>query len=233
MHTIRPMQTPTAEEPADFGSSGYFPPSGSRPQSLHFPFRQNTIARRAHAPGEGELAYQFAKRPTVPEEEGSPEVPTVVEEAQISDERRSSAGTDDGLPVGCEARQALERRLTAEAEIAEQETKEEIDQAVKDGEVSHPQPGVNVPSPMGKVSEANLDAALRQGDQHDEILDELMDPNPEQKRRMRMEKLAERLQEVFGLQEREPVLEEMRCWLLTSVSECTSSYDHAGVSELT
>jgi sterol 3beta-glucosyltransferase len=55
------------------------------------------------------------------------------------------------------------------------------------------------------------------------LIEERMDINPTEKQRVRREKLAERLMEVFGLEKREEVLEEMRCWLLRSVSECTGS----------
>ncbi|WVQ85442.1 hypothetical protein IAT38_007607 [Cryptococcus sp. DSM 104549] len=65
-------------------------------------------------------------------------------------------------------------------------------------------------------SEANVVAALREGSD-DDALSEVMQQNESERRMMRKEKLAKRLMDVFGLEEREEVLEEMKCWLLRSI----------------
>jgi sterol 3beta-glucosyltransferase len=133
--------------------------------------------------------------------------------------------SDGGLPEGGEARQVVADRVEAEAEIAEEEERVEISKAAEEStpySESHP---YALATPLEKASqpkrqsEENVGAALREGDVGEEEVEDRMAENPAEKKRVRREKLAERLQEVFGLEERETVLEEMRCWLLRSVSE--------------
>lgn len=79
--------------------------------------------------------------------------------------------------------------------------------------------GPELASGQGVSPEENVSAALREGSGEDELVEDRMLDNPSEKKRVRREQLAERLQEVFGLAEREDVLDEMRCWLLRSVSK--------------
>ena len=65
----------------------------------------------------------------------------------------------------------------------------------------------------------NTSAALREESGENEIVEDQMMENPSEKKRLRRENLAEKLQSVFGLAEREEVVDEMRCWLLRSISE--------------
>jgi len=113
LHTIRPMDTGDETSPKSGRVRRIFHHNRSGTH-LDFPFRENTIARRAQAPGKTEMTYQMA--------------PT-----SDSDEHTDNEDNDE--------------------------------------------------------------------------------------KRQRSERLAARLQEVFGLDDVEEVLEEMPCWLLRSVSE--------------
>jgi sterol 3beta-glucosyltransferase len=66
----------------------------------------------------------------------------------------------------------------------------------------------------------NTAAALQEAEHGQQVeVEDRMQQNQGEKQRLRREQLSQRLQEVFGLDEKEEVLEEMRCWLLRSVSE--------------
>lgn len=61
LHTIRPMET--AGLPSGSPTERVSPRKQQHRllhPELHFPFRENTIARRAQAPGQTELSYQYA-----------------------------------------------------------------------------------------------------------------------------------------------------------------------------
>lgn len=207
-------------------SSSYFPPDqgyGPVSQSLQFPFKQNTIARKARSPGVNELSYQFANRPQT--SQPPPEIPSPVPESEGLSSRRTSGESDGGLSIGGEARQLVAEQVEHEAAIGEEEERAEIDRAGDETGVEAP---FNLATPVNRnavlpqqgksQSEENVAAALREGSD-EEVVEDRMAPNATERKQLRREKLAEKLQEVFGLEEREPVLEEMRCWLLRSVSE--------------
>jgi sterol 3beta-glucosyltransferase len=110
----------------------------------------------------------------------------------------------------------IDRRIAAEEDTGEKEEDQEILRTRPEALNLAPDVG----GKKAKPSDANLDAALREGlEGEEELVEERMELNPAERQRVRKEKLSERLMEVFGLEEREEVLEEMRCWLLRSVSE--------------
>ena len=240
LHTIRPMASPANEmTPAQPETESYFPQETSRKpghHSLQFPFRQNAIARKARSPGPSELEFQFqnrnenpANRSVLPAEE---DIPSPVLEEGI-DNRRISQESDGG--IGGPVREIMEQRVAVEQGLAKEEEGQEIDRCEEEGATpsSTAPPGLATPLNQRQnlgysqeeeraQSEENVAAALREGSDEEEIVEDRMQANPQEKKRVRREILAERLQEVFGLEHRETVLEEMRCWLLRSVSELIS-----------
>ena len=85
-------------------------------------------------------------------------------------------------------------------------------------------PAKKSPSNLARIqspTRGNVDAALREPDASEEAIFEPVEITAEERRVLRRDKLSAKLQEVFGLQEREEVLDELRCWLLRSVSELT------------
>jgi sterol 3beta-glucosyltransferase len=153
-----------------------------------------------------ELEYQLAfRRPNEAEQDelardGKPAI--VAEVVPPSEERRasvaSSTGSDGSMPPG--ARSALNDQIIKEEDQAGKEESAEIAQAA------------GLPPSAGQ----NLDLEETPSDLNDRMS---MGKSGE-RQRMRKEKLGEKLMQVFGLAEREEVLEEMRCWLLRSVSKC-------------
>lgn len=114
LHTIRPDAIDTTAEPT---SSSPTTPRRGHHHALHFPFRENTIARKAQSPSVNELEYQLAFRR--PNEEEQSELardgkPAIVAELQPADgSRRDSAastGSDESMPPG--ARSALNDQIT-------------------------------------------------------------------------------------------------------------------------
>jgi len=202
--------------------------SGYTHHSLHFPFRKNTVARKARSPGPSELAYQFAGRPaqTVPLEDIPPVVQEEPRPRRASDDSTITSSTvesEDGLPAGV-GRDVVAQQVEKEGQIAEQEEVAEIVRAEEEDTLpSHGDSSLggdlSTRSSRRTQQDENVGAALREGTPKDEVVEDRMAMNPQEKKRLRREMLAERLREVFGLDEREEVLEEMRCWLLRSVSE--------------
>ena len=195
-------------------------------RSLNFPYRQNAVARKARSPGPTELAYQFAGRPaqTVPLEDIPPVVPEEPRKRRASDDSTITVESEGGLSAGL-GRDVVAQQVEKEGQLAEQEEGAEIIRA--DEEQTLPSHGssslggaVSSTASMETQQDENVGAALREGTPKDEVVEDLMAMNPQEKKRVRREMLAERLRDVFGLDEREEVLEEMRCWLLRSVSEC-------------
>ncbi|WVR05782.1 hypothetical protein IAU60_002807 [Kwoniella sp. DSM 27419] len=142
---------------------------------------------------------------------------------QITEERntgsRSSVGSDS---IGSEAREMLNKQISREEDIGEDEEQAEILRAAEKTPNKTPlelEPIISEHNEQGiDTGDLNADAALREADDsEEEIVEERAQPNESERRRLRREKLAERLQDVFGLEEREEVLEEMKCWLLRSV----------------
>lgn len=233
LHTIRPMSSP-ADEMVNVDPSSYFPANqghGTAHHSLLFPFRQNTIARKAKSPGVNELSYQFANQQL--RESSSPpapDIPTPVPEQEVlqTEQQHPPAKRADSPSSLCEdTREVLADRIEQEAAIGEEEEREEIVKAVSNEAGTDNAPiGLEEPigAPLEKLksqSEENVVAALREGSETEEVEDQMVS-NATERKQVRREKLAERLQEVFGLEQRETVLEEMRCWLLKSVSESIS-----------
>jgi sterol 3beta-glucosyltransferase len=107
----------------------------------------------------------------------------------------------------------MNARMTQEEGMGEEEEKEEIMRAAEEDD------GVNELDLQhaGGAGQSNTAAALRGGD--DGEMERSRRGSSDDKKKIRKEKLAGKLMDVFGLQEREEVLEEMRCWLLRSVSE--------------
>jgi sterol 3beta-glucosyltransferase len=135
-------------------------------------------------------------------EEGKP---AIVAEVLSSDSRRSSLQSDGSMPAG--TRVFLDDQFTREERKASEEEDSEMARA-----------GLETGGSAGD----NTDATLRQ--------DGMKDKGAGEKQRIRREKLGQKLMEVFGLHEREEVIEEMRCWLLRSISE--SSWARYGTAEL-
>lgn len=214
LHTIRPMghATPPEDDMVEVPSVTQY----SDQHPLRFPFRENTIARRARSPGINELNYQFAQGRRRAASDLGDNVPSIAGLRVAGDERPPSEGSVGS--IGPEERRLVEERVAAEEDIAHDEEREEIQRF-------HPDAldlGPVIEGQGDRLSEANVQAALREGEEgQEELIEERMDINPAEKQRVRREKLAERLMEVFGLEKREEVLEEMRCWLLRSVSKCT------------
>ena len=190
----------------------------AHPTELDFPFRQNTIARRARSPAPAELAYQFAAQRRRQPSLLSPGITEQLEGAEKEASRPTSVESDDGLAIGSKARKAVEHQIEKEEVIGEEEEEEEMSRVVSEkSSESAPKPPA---SPVKDVTgEVQAQAALREGEEEAEIVEDRMGSNPQENKRIKREKLSERLMEVFGLDEREEVLEEMRCWLLRSISE--------------
>jgi sterol 3beta-glucosyltransferase len=80
-------------------------------------------------------------------------------------------------------------------------------------------------------AKSNTDAALKEAEYGQQVeVEDRMQQNQGEKQMLRREQLSQRLQEVFGLDEKEEVLEEMRCWLLRSVSELAATRVGTGIS---
>ncbi len=186
---------------------------------LHFPFRAYTIARKARSPGQSELNYQFADAVRQRQESESSEgslggVP--MPRGFDLKPRRSGAESDGGFPA--ETRKLVDEQIHREEDIGEKEEEGEIELAARqDGAVTD----VQLAPPIGedKPDQRNVGAALRE-DPEDDVVEDRLEENRSERKRVRREKLSERLKQVFDLEEQEEVLEEMRCWLLRSVSEC-------------
>lgn len=222
LNTIRPMAPQNEEDlvqvpPADQVK----PPHTSH--RLSFPFRANTIARRARTPGQKELSYQFAGMTTSEVREAERQsAEQGYFDGDGSDSRRSSGETDEsdgGVPVDSPARHLMADRISKEENMAGEEEAKEMDRVGHSPMVNSTGLAPPIPELNQRPSDDNAPAALREGSSEDEVIEDQMMANPSEKKRLRREQLAERLQEVFGLEEREDVLDEMRCWLLRSVSE--------------
>jgi len=198
------------------------------------------------APSSDVSAAYFPDRHDIPlnQQQGmavDPHIAAVAEEGRRgSGESTRSIESDGGLPAG-QTRAAMVEQIAQEQNAAKHEEHAEIERVENEspstslilgptlgGSGVQPQPqelGIAqdqshpVRSSGARSSEDNVAAALREGDGQEELIEDNMESNPQEKKRVRREKLAERLQEVFGLEEREEVLEEMRCWLLRSVSK--------------
>lgn len=221
LHTIRPMATPIEEDMVEVPPAAQVRP----PAEMSFPFRANTIARRARSPGQSELQYQFAHMSMTEKQEAERRASLEGQDyfnrqdAEEPSSRRSSTetvSTDGGVSMGAPARQMMSDRMRKEEHLGEQEEAEEM---VKASSSPETELAPIVESGRESPAEANVSAALREGSSDEELIEDRMLDNPAEKKRVRREQLAERLQEVFGLAEREDVLDEMRCWLLRSVSE--------------
>ena len=226
LHTIRPMNTSTHLDPNDLVDVAGQTPRGLHEPNFHFPFRANTIARKARSPGQAELNYQFAEALRIrrESEESDGSLGTVPMPRGFDfDNRRISEDSDGGLSVGGETRELMDAQIHREEDIGEEEEDEEIVRAAEqDRESSSVQLGPQISG--DRPDEGNTGAALRESPQVELVEDRLRE-NATERKRLRKEKLSERLMEVFGLEEREEVLEEMRCWLLRSVSKCKVGVD--------
>jgi sterol 3beta-glucosyltransferase len=202
------------EEDMDNVQSSDAARSRANSKSLNFPFRANTVARKARSPAVTEIQYQLAKS-SLGEAEAVPADTT--EQGYFpthkGDIRRSSE--DSEASIGQPARELMDDRIEKEENKGQQEEAEEISRASR--------PSANLADlaevPSREARADNTSAALREGSGEEELVEDQMMENPSEKKRLRREKLAEKLQDVFGLAEREEVIDEMRCWLLRSISE--------------
>ena len=218
LHTIRPASTSTHLDPNDPSRiPAHATQEGQGNQSLYFPFRQNTIARRARSPGLTEMNYQFdegqtAANGTQPRRD-SGDVP--LPRGFDPDTRRTSEESDGGLPVGGDARKLVDERVRTEEAIGEEEENEEMLRAADEDDP----PAIDLGAVLGddRPSDENTAAALREGDQEPQPKRPMGERGADRKL-ARKEMLSDRLTTVFGLEEKEEVLEEMRCWLLRSIS---------------
>jgi sterol 3beta-glucosyltransferase len=215
-------------------------PSTAHPghqRELDFPFRANTVARKAQSPGITELQYQLPHvqhyKIGADHELQSQTVSGDETKAPVGDIdpwiRRGSGESDTASSIGEDIRTVLDERMRKEEGIGKEEEEEEIMRAAEEN------PLVNRLSlePImsgGDPSEVNTAAALREEAGPSDAQRRGSDLPAEQgersqvqgsadRKRIRKEKLAEKLMEVFGLERKEEVLEEMRCWLLRSVSK--------------
>jgi len=211
LNTIRPMSAQVDEDIVNVNSSDARQRANSK--SLNFPFRANTVARKARSPAVTEIQYQLAKSSL-----NDAEAPTDTAEqgyfpTHQGDIRRSSEDSESS--IGQPARALMSDRISKEENKGQQEEAEEISRASAETDLATV---AEVPTRDGD----NTSAALREGTEGEEIVEDQMMENPSEKRRLRREKLAEKLQDVFGLAEREEVVDEMRCWLLRSISESSN-----------
>lgn len=184
-------------------------------KGLNFPFRANTVARRARSPGPTELQYQLAKTSLDEAEQTSRSAPVDQDYFDHEELGHRRTSTESETSIGQPARAMMQDRIGKEQAIGEEEEAGEIARIAPDLEPVLEMPGE-------AVAERNTSAALREGSGEEEVIEDQMMANPSEKKRLRRENLAEKLQDVFGLAEREEVIEEMRCWLLRSISECFS-----------
>ena len=182
--------------------------------------RSNTIAYRGISPGDSELNDQFAEVSSQKQDSGiAPGIQGTVPLPRgfAADDRRISDDSDNGLPMEGEARQLLDAQIRHEEDLGGKEEDIEIKRAAEQNP-SVPGPHFTNSVAAERPNEQNTGAALRESPGA-EILEEDMETNASERRRLRQEKLSQRLMEVFGFEEREEVLAEMRCWLLRSVSK--------------
>lgn len=212
LHTIRPMSTQAEDDMVRVDQSDARRPANNT-RSLNFPFRANTVARKARSPGPTEIQYQLAKS-SLNEADAVPADASAeqgyfpkTEELEI---RRSSAESEGS--IGQPARAMMQDRIQKEENMGEEEEAEEISKATG----TELEPVTEAPSRESGAD--NTSAALREGSGEVEVVEDRMMENPSEKKRLRREMLAEKLQDVFGLAEREEVIDEMRCWLLRSIS---------------
>ena len=219
LNTIRPMSSSsTTHATAPSTSHGFHPT-----HTLHFPFRQNAIARRACQPGTTELDYQYAtpetssRRTSAAGSESSSEGEVPLPKGFVS-HPNLIVPSGEGEAAAHPDPKLISDRITKEQQIADVEEQTEILRSAEEQEMRL---GKEFVPPKSRDSaDLNVDAALREGgSEREDVIEEQMQTNEAEKRLTRNEKLAERLMEVFGLEEREEVLEEMKCWLLRSVSK--------------
>nr|XP_019014859.1 sterol 3-beta-glucosyltransferase [Kwoniella pini CBS 10737]OCF53640.1 sterol 3-beta-glucosyltransferase [Kwoniella pini CBS 10737] len=223
LHTIRPMIQPHADEHSNTPQRSQTAQAAQSTNSLRFPFRDNTIARRARRPNETELSYQYAedqaRRLSI--QDPSNDVSSGDSSPQIDESRRLSDPASETSSIGAPAREMLNEQISHEEAIGEAEERDEIVRAAESSPATSSAPlDLDLAPVVGEQEQQdmNADAALRQPESlQEEAVEHDIKPNENEKRRLRKEKLAERLMEVFGLDEKEEVLEEMRCWLLRSV----------------
>lgn len=185
LHTIRAMDLPPFVDNDDDNtpvatksSSHSFHPHR---QKLHFPFKDNTIARRARSPSKTELDYQLARK------------------------KRSEGGGGYHSGEGShDERSPL--HSGAESEPVEQPAPSDTD--------VEPRPQETRPESLPDLQHTDTETRLSE---HTKII--------------RKDKLAARLQQVFGLDEQEEVLEEMNCWLLRNFSECPVCLCHCSPTQ--
>lgn len=214
------MSTSTHLHPNDIVEvAGTTPRDPHSNAQLHFPFRANAIARKARSPGQSELNYQFTDglRERQASESGEGILGAVPMPRGFDPSRRSSEESDGGLSVGGNTRRMMYDQIHREEDIGDAEEEDEMERAADQDSISS---GLHLATPISEdlPNEENTAAALREAPD-DELLEDGMQENRTERMRVRREKLSERLMEVFGLEEKEEVLEEMRCWLLRSVSE--------------
>ncbi|WVQ71264.1 hypothetical protein IAR50_000790 [Cryptococcus sp. DSM 104548] len=214
LHTIRPLSNPATPLPTPYAHPSH---------SLHFPFRQNAIARKARRPGTTELDYQFADSPPrlshERQESIAGEVSSDGEVPLPKGSRQSKRGSEDSSAGSITGEEAgiLNARVAQEVGIADEEERVEVLRTAKEEGADDVELGKAI-SARGSLQDLNAAAALREDDlEGEDVIAESLGTDESEKRLMRKERLAERLMEVFGLQEREEVLAEMKCWLLRSV----------------
>ncbi|OXG86709.1 sterol 3-beta-glucosyltransferase [Cryptococcus neoformans var. grubii Br795] len=217
LSTIRPMSSSSPTH-AKAPSTSH----GSHPtHTLHFPFRQNAIARRARRPGTTELDYQYAtpetssRRTSAAGSEASSEGEVPLPKGFVS-HPNLIIPSGEGEAAAHADLKLINDRICKEQQIADVEEQAEI---LRSAEEQRMRLGKEFVRHKNRDSaDLNVDAALREGgSEGDDVIEEQMQTNEAEKRITRKERLAERLMEVFGLEEREQVLEEMKCWLLRSV----------------
>ncbi|WVO17804.1 hypothetical protein L204_105502 [Cryptococcus depauperatus] len=216
LSTIRPIST----SPSYNTSSAKALHTTHHTHSLQFPFRQNTIARKARRPGANELSYQFAG--IVPDRKTNANDTDYSSDGDIPlpkgfvprpSDMSSDSGSETSSVTGAKA-QIINDRITKGKKIAMSEEREEILLSAEETNLNLD----NIAKQAESQSDVNLGAALRDGAERGQhVIEERMQPDESEKRLIRKEKLAQRMMEVFGLEDQEEVLEEMKCWLLRNI----------------
>jgi sterol 3beta-glucosyltransferase len=167
-----------------------------------------------------ELQYQLAQGQPLPT------TPAVSQLIAAADEEspRGSEESDTSLDPG--AAQFLNDRVAVEEGAAQREVGQEIERTRREADEHSDEEQREL-----LEQDPQAAAALREAQEGSEIeVEDRMPMNAGERQRLRRERLGQKLRDVFGLQEMEEVMEEMRCWLLRSVSKLHGSEVGAGSS---
>lgn len=154
-----------------------------------------------------ELQYQLAQ------DHPLPVTPALSQLVADDGSRRGSEESDTSLDPG--AARFLNERVAVEEGAAQREVGQEIERTRREADEHSDNEQRDMLDQHPQAA-----AALREAREGSEVeVEDRMPMNAGERQRLRRERLGQKLMDVFGLQEREEVVEEMKCWLLRSVSE--------------